>query len=58
MYAHIYTYTVISSPGVVHRRPSGRIRHQKMHLFGDGEILEHHFMKIGGGFAPRSLTAS
>ena len=58
MYAHIYTYTVISSPGLVCRRPSGRIRHQKRHLFGDKEILERNFMKIGGGFAPRSLTAS
>ena len=58
MYAHIYTYTVISSPGLVCRRPSGRIRHQKRHLFGDIEILKQNFMKNGGGGAPRSLTAS
>ena len=58
MYAHIYTYTVISSPGLVCRRPSGRIRHQKRLLFGDKEILKRNFMSNGGGGAPRSLTAS
>ena len=55
---YIYTYTVILSPGLVCRHPSGRIRHKEYRLFGDKEILKQNVMKIGGGGAPRSFTAS